>query len=413
MISPDSVAPQLVIIADDLTGAADTAGAFASGKLSVALSLSGSPDVAVDVLSLSTDCRDAGPADVTYRVLDAIERSRACGAPDRWFHKIDSALRGHPGTELSIMMDALGFETAVCVPAIPSQGRAVREGTIEIDALPLHRTTLGMGKETSCIRTILAGNMNRPMSLVDLRTVRSGKGPLRNALASAGPGVIVVDAESDEDLDCLAAALVELPAFLPVGSAGLGSALGRAYALSSRTPAPRSFRSSTAPVLGVVGSAHQISAEQVEVASQRGAALVRPVQVQSRWDRAEVDRLRESVAGSLRAGKDTILTLAGSETSLLQGQILADQLAWVAAGPILEGRCGALILTGGDIAAAVCDQLDAEFLWIRGEVSPAIPWGAIGAGPMAGMPVVTKAGSFGEPAALVEAIALLRVALAS
>jgi len=66
-----------------------------------------------------------------------------------------------------------------------------------------------------------------------------------------------------------------------------------------------------------------------------------------------------------------------------------------------------MILTGGDVATAVCSKLAAEAIWLGGEVLPAIPWGTLHGGLRPRLPVVTKAGSFGDDSAMVDAVAFL------
>jgi uncharacterized protein YgbK (DUF1537 family) len=73
---------------------------------------------------------------------------------------------------------------------------------------------------------------------------------------------------------------------------------------------------------------------------------------------------------------------------------------------------GGLLLTGGDTAAATLVALNAASLMLRGEIEPGIPWGVIGRGPFAGLPVVTKAGGFGDGEAIVAAVRHLRGAKA-
>jgi uncharacterized protein YgbK (DUF1537 family) len=64
-----------------------------------------------------------------------------------------------------------------------------------------------------------------------------------------------------------------------------------------------------------------------------------------------------------------------------------------------------LVLMGGDVAFAVSAALEVEALWLRGEVQPGIPWGRYVGGLAPGLPVVTKAGGFGDDGALVEVVA--------
>jgi uncharacterized protein YgbK (DUF1537 family) len=66
-------------------------------------------------------------------------------------------------------------------------------------------------------------------------------------------------------------------------------------------------------------------------------------------------------------------------------------------------------LTGGDVAAAVCRLLGVRSIWLRGEVMPAIPWATIAGDYANGLPIVTKAGSFGSPDAIWTGIEFLRL----
>ena len=68
--------PQLVIVADDLTGAADTGACFASAELATVIPLSGTTIPDADVVALSTDSRDLSASDVA----SGITRLAASGA---------------------------------------------------------------------------------------------------------------------------------------------------------------------------------------------------------------------------------------------------------------------------------------------------------------------------------------------
>lgn len=61
----------------------------------------------------------------------------------------------------------------------------------------------------------------------------------------------------------------------------------------------------------------------------------------------------------------------------------------------------ALLLSGGDTAAAACRAAGVRRIDLCGEVQPGIPWGFLRCGPLDGVPVVTKSGGFGAPDALI------------
>ncbi|MCC6944249.1 MAG: four-carbon acid sugar kinase family protein [Thermomicrobiales bacterium] len=400
--------PQLVIIADDLTGAADTAGALAGRGFSVALCLDQQPAGGVDVLSFSADTRDAPRQSVTKHLDTVIDQGRRNGEPSRWYHKIDSALRGHPGPELRHMMDRLDRRVAIVCPALPSQGRTVIGGQIRINGLPLHDSPMSEGKTTSHCAELLGRRDGESITTIDLARVRRGATELAAAIGTGTSGIWLIDAETDQDLQIIAAAIKDNPAILPAGSAGLATAMGASLAHPQSVPPQISLPVSPGPALLVVGSAHPASAEQVRVAEQRGARVIRPTQVERVWNSSEQRTLCVALRAAIEAGTDTIVTLSGCPRSPLAPQFLARQLANVVGDAVGPTQIGGFVLTGGEIAAAVCNRIGAGFLWLRGEVAPAVPWGVIGAGDFAGLPVVTKAGSFGAPEVLCRSVDLMR-----
>ena len=66
-----------------------------------------------------------------------------------------------------------------------------------------------------------------------------------------------------------------------------------------------------------------------------------------------------------------------------------------------------MVLTGGDVAAAVSRALGASALWLEGEITPGIPRGMLEGGRLHASQVVTKAGSFGDDNALLSCISYL------
>ena len=67
------------------------------------------------------------------------------------------------------------------------------------------------------------------------------------------------------------------------------------------------------------------------------------------------------------------------------------------------GRFGALVATGGETARAILGAAGAQALCIRQEIEPGVVLSDGGR-----LPVVTKAGAFGEPDSLVRAVEILR-----
>ena len=139
----------VIVIADDITGAAEMAGiAFTHGQ-QVRLVCSGSvccDSVAVNGTTvIATDTRSMSEAEAvaeTRRITSAfIHHTSAI------FKKTDSALRGHVVAELSALMQATDYHRAVFLPANPSKGRIIRGGIYYINHVPIHETDFSFDPE--------------------------------------------------------------------------------------------------------------------------------------------------------------------------------------------------------------------------------------------------------------------------
>jgi uncharacterized protein YgbK (DUF1537 family) len=63
------------------------------------------------------------------------------------FKKTDSALRGHVITELEALTQTMGCQRAIYMPANPSKGRIIKDGSYYINGVPLHKTEFSFDPE--------------------------------------------------------------------------------------------------------------------------------------------------------------------------------------------------------------------------------------------------------------------------
>ena len=161
----------MIVIADDITGAAEIAGiAFARGAevRLVCGSVYGcdtatySTDVTTVIATDTRSMSEAEAATETKRI------SAAFVSPEGKkviFKKTDSALRGHVIAELTALMEATGYERAVYLPANPSKGRIIRNGIYyikevrgekqEVREVPLNETDFSFDPEFPARTSVL------------------------------------------------------------------------------------------------------------------------------------------------------------------------------------------------------------------------------------------------------------------
>jgi D-threonate/D-erythronate kinase len=124
---------------------------------------------------------------------------------------------------------------------------------------------------------------------------------------------------------------------------------------------------------------------------------------------------KRSLTVAARLAVKSVLVVVGSTNSVTERQVqqLRDgdaQIVRVQRGRAVELKAdvGGIIVCGGDTARLLCETIAATHIRLGGEVATGIPWGIIRSGQFAGVPIVTKAGGFGEPDALVAAVRFLR-----
>lgn len=130
----------LIVLADDLTGAAEVAAiAHEAGLRSVVVTQVPRAPIEADVLVLDTDTRLASPARAARRVR--AWAARLSQLPHAGvFKKTDSVLRGPVLAELQACATTLGFRRALLLAGNPTLGRTIREGRCYIGAKPIDRT---------------------------------------------------------------------------------------------------------------------------------------------------------------------------------------------------------------------------------------------------------------------------------
>ncbi len=310
---------------------------------------------------------------------------------------MDSTLRGHVGEEVAAALSSWSpAAVAVVAPAFPDVGRTTVGGEVCLRGLPLGGTTIATRLRDAGVPTGAAG-------LADVRG-----GALTDLLAFCYGGrdrAVVCDAETMEDLTAIARAGLALGGDIVwVGSGGLARALAPclrdAPAVPRLIPAPRNPERQNlgpgGPVLIVVGSATEAAHAQVAHVARAGAVSV-VVAASVLRDGGSLAHLTTTVADHLRARRDVVLSIGddaggdGGDDARLAARI----------GRLLQSSAalvGGAVLTGGETALAVLRAWGVTGLRLVDEVEPGVPRSVtIGA---CMLPVVTKAGAFGDEGTL-------------
>jgi uncharacterized protein YgbK (DUF1537 family) len=395
----------LALIADDLTGAADSAVPYAASGFTTAIAFDKPRRERADIVALSTNSRDVGLPEAERRIrnaLNAVFGEDGEYRPAWIYKKMDSALRGHPAEELLITMQLARANRVIVAPAIPSQGRTTVGGIVYDKGIPLAQSPIGKEHGRDNLVRMFQRKARVPVRVIDLKTVRGERRDLRNALSSPGSWIAVADAETDDDLIAIGEVGIAAGIRFFSGAAGLTGVLGGRLPIE-QLYRPPALSKPDKPVLIIAGSRHEATASQLEIAEEAGACRITLEQIHLDDPSADLRAVQASIRQSLASGTNTIVTTAGLAPASRGGAFVSERLAQAATSPEILAESGGLVLTGGDVAHAVCRHLGVRTIWLRGEVLPAIPWATISSDRADGMPIVTKAGSFGAPEALATA----------
>ncbi|MFI7275073.1 four-carbon acid sugar kinase family protein [Streptomyces sp. NPDC049879] len=386
-------APAVLIVADDLSGAADSAVAFAARARTGVVLDPGAPWPDATAVAVDTDSRYLPGEAAARRAAAVLDRA----APGTLvYKKIDSTLRGNIGPETAACLAALARRTgrrhiAVVTPAFPATGRTVRDGRVLVDGEPVE--TRHPGRTPLAAQLTAAGLTVAALGLRELRT-----GDPARTLAAADADALVVDAETDDDLARLVRACAGLPVLL-VGSGGLAQHL--TAAAPRATPADTATDVTAAgahrPALVCVGSRSDLAHAQRDALVTGLPATPVPVRLD-----APAAATTARITEALRAGRPAIVFPDPDEP--LRPERAADVAAGLAAAvrPALPAA-GTLVVTGGETARAVLLAAGVRALTVHGEAEP----GVVLLRTPDGLPVVTKAGAFGDAGTLLRVVRAL------
>lgn len=360
-----SDSPPITLLADDLTGACDAAAPFAAAGLSTSVYLAGG-GLGSSVRAVDLNCRE--------RTEEAKSRVWACARAARHtriFLKIDSTLRGPIADMVDGVLAGSGRRCAIIAPAFPEQGRTIVLGRLLVhgvaapDVPPLAESLAPALDEVERLSALPEEEMSSALrSIVD---------------RSHGRLAIVVDAEDPAPLTVAAREWLRDPGrIVLVGSGGVARCAASLVdaPTSARRPAPDPGRSG--PAVVVAGSPAAPTQRQLAELEERG---------NKRW--LKVFRTPRPEQSATRDGGDAA------------EQAVAELVSWLEQGI----RPSIVVLVGGRTARRVCERLGVTQIVLGGELRSGLPYGQFADGMLVGVPVVTKAGAFGEDDALLEAIA--------
>lgn len=370
---------RILVIADDITGAAEIAGIAHRYGLRTTLSISPSSPLggneggfdgvgSSDVIVIATDARSYGPEEAARMTKEALKCLTVLPS-DHIFRKTDSALRGNVKEELdAILSSPLSGRTEggrgfIYMPANPSKGRIIKDGTYYISSplggtegghefVPLHETDFSFDPEFPA---------------------------WSSRLDERFPGLEYANAETKEDVDkVVERAMAE--GKLLAGAADLFcSLIEHVYHIAPTLPQPFNGLPKDALKLIVQGSTQSKSYDLGLCVETMPLDVFYEQSLPATWAARIINRHLLSSPhggneGGLSTGSGTILTIGDKEVrpGKAAAVYLRNAMAEVCCSLLKAHEPDELIIEGGATAFAIMSQLPYHSFQITDEIAPGV-----------------------------------------
>ena len=370
--------PSILVVADDFTGANDAGVSLAQvgHTVDVAFEMPYRGDASVWVIN--SDSRAMDPKLAAMKITSLMSHLPLANNPPLVIKKIDSTLRGNIGAEIEALMKA---------------------GECWVNGVRITETEFASDPKTPVLSARIA-DIIRLQTVIPCQPVTVSQ---LSHLSYEQPWIGVIDAQTDSDLDRIAAAVMQAKQpLLLVGSAGICDAVARRSAIM---PPPT--------VLAIIGSMSEIAQRQIAtlhshpritqiyvdvehiLAGNASDYDARIVQALQKGDHCIVHTCNDSVA---RHQIDTLCQRWQMSRAAL-GEKICRFLGELTRQVLLCAMPDALYLSGGDVAMATASALGATGFRITGKVAQCVPYGHF-LGGVWSRSVMTKAGGFGDETTL-------------
>ncbi|HWR42089.1 four-carbon acid sugar kinase family protein [Sporomusa sp.] len=423
--------PKIAVIADDLTGANDTGVQFSKFGLRTTVLLDAIRQNLLphhtDVVVLDTDSRAVLSSVASDRVSSICQMLQEQDV-DSLYKKIDSTLRGNISAEVLSAYQEFKPVITIIAPAYPQTRRVTVGGYQLLEGLPISMTEVARDPQRpvpeAWLPKLLKAGTGREVGAVPLHIVMEGVAKIQDEISrylSRGVDWLVFDAVCDENLRHIVEAALPYQKILWVGSAGLAEHIPGVFGWSNDDQ--KILPLNCTSVLVAAGSVSTVTQKQIQHYVEQTAALNLMVNAVAAV-LTPADEIKRIVAAAVPFLKQRDLVLscsnnrqviqeaieAGKSIALDASQVgaqIASVLSSVVENLVKLGVDG-LFLTGGETAVNCCRALGASGIEIVREVAAGIPLGCLAGGSFAGLPVVTKAGAFGEFDAITKAVGALK-----
>jgi uncharacterized protein YgbK (DUF1537 family) len=337
----------IVVIADDLTGAAEIGGLGLSFGLKAEIITDLKINPSAELVVISTDTRSM-PEEKALEITKAVSETILVINPDIIFIKVDSVLRGHIVPELKLHLQILGYKKALLVSANPAFGRVLTGGKYYVNGELIHKTAFVHDPEFPV-------KGPHPYQMLRVNEEEVSINSITDELPTSG--IVVGETASNNDL--LSWIIKADDETLLAGGAGLFKALLKSLGLKENT-SPITKRPNL-PALFVCGTTHDRSRSNIRQIKQLGGPVsYMPPDIISFATKPSFETWADEIVSLLKTNKKAIIAIdeAGIDSSIVSAADLREKKAMVVEKVFQKLNIKELLVEGGSTAAAIINHLN-------------------------------------------------------
>ncbi len=388
--------PIFGVVADDFTGASDAASFLQMQGLRTVLS-SGIPDqeiltgVEADAIVIALKTRTAPVAEAVAQSEAAFDWLTANGADKLYFKycsTFDSTDEGNIGPVIDRMLEKLGQRYTFLSPALPVNGRVVRDGHLYVNGVPLHHSSMKDHPLTpmwdSFLPTLMKHQSRYPSLVLpltdDFAANHAALASLLETDAKSAPHLTLVPDYRDEDDAKMISRLFGGLRFYTGGS-GILAALGRAWLRDKgiATSSSTEFGGAAGKAIILAGSCSAATNRQVAAYQAAGGHAIKvepPLLMES------ADYGRTVIEWALRTPGDLLVYSSQLPDEMRENQLRygADILSAKIEGlfhqlalQLRDTDVTKIIVAGGETSGTVTQALGFNLFYIGDAMAPGVP----------------------------------------
>ncbi|HUC80258.1 MAG TPA: four-carbon acid sugar kinase family protein [Flavisolibacter sp.] len=331
----------IVVIADDITGAAEIGGIGLRYGLKVLLSNDVTNTSGTDLLVVYTNTRSLPEAEAVKEM--AMLTGKAVQLhPSLFYKKTDSVLRGHVLAEMKVQMEVLGFTKALLLPVNPLLGRTIQKGIYYVNGKPVHEAGFANDPEFPISNSAVEKMLGASKDEIKLSTVSE----------HLSDGITVGEASTMQEVKEWAAAGDNN--ILYAGAASFFSALLRQRFVAKKMDTKPAL---SAPLLLVSGTTYQQSIQKQAAYQEHLCSMPAEVFSQPEIESNTVQIWAERVISQLRKTGKCIMTVGPQEGLKTDSGLLREKLSAAVAEVVKAIPLKELLVEGGATSFSIIQKL--------------------------------------------------------